>query len=315
MKLIKFLIPMLVLSLFLFTGCSDDDDDATVDAYAELSDYLVDNNMDLPAILTNWITTAEAIQGIGRDLVDYYIMDIRSSDAYNLGHIPGAELSTLGGILTDAVNNGGKDILIVCYSGQSAGHAVTALRLMGYTAQVLKWGMSSWSPDFDDSWENGTSSFAVGHANWTYSIGFTAMTEHDYPTFETEETEGMAILEERVNAMLAGGFKGINATDVLAAPGDYFINNYWTEAEATPYGNIAGAYRIKEDLAGDGFMYLDPDMTIVTYCWTGQTSSVVTAYLTVLGYDAKSLKFGANGMIYDSLTGHKWLGSGDYVYE
>jgi len=51
---------------------------------------------------------------------------------------------------------------------------------------------------------------------------------------------------------------------------------------------------------------LNPDGTVVTYCWTGQTSSMVTAYLSVLGYDAKSLKFGTNGMIHSTLESHKW---------
>ena len=34
----------------------------------------------------------------------------------------------------------------------------------------------------------------------------------------------------------------------------------------------------------------------MTYCYTGQTSAVVTAYLRVLGYDAYSLTFGMNGI-------------------
>jgi rhodanese-related sulfurtransferase len=52
---------------------------------------------------------------------------------------------------------------------------------------------------------------------------------------------------------------------------------------------------------------IDPDKTVVTYCWTGQTSSMVTAYLNVIGYNAVSLKFGANGMIYSNLESHKFV--------
>ena len=115
--------------------------------------------------------------------------------------------------------------------------------------------------------------------------------------------------------MLAGGFKGINAIDVLTTPTNYFINNYWAEADVETYGHISVAYRINPlTLAGDEMRHLDPSQTVVTYCWTGQTSSIITAYLTVLGYDATSLKFGANGMIYDQLSGHKWTASGDYTF-
>ena len=41
---------------------------------------------------------------------------------------------------------------------------------------------------------------------------------------------------------------------------------------------------------------------------------MMTAWLYVLGYDAKSLLFGANGMIYSDLTGHKWTASADLAY-
>ncbi len=51
---------------------------------------------------------------------------------------------------------------------------------------------------------------------------------------------------------------------------------------------------------------LPTDKTIVVYCYTGQTSANLAAYLRVLGYDAKSLKFGTNTMIYNTMPGTKW---------
>ena len=55
------------------------------------------------------------------------------------------------------------------------------------------------------------------------------------------------------------------------------------------------------------------------YCYTGQTSANMAAYLRVIGYNAKSLLFGANGMIYDDMTGGKWSDAAimgyDYVTE
>ena len=66
-------------------------------------------------------------------------------------------------------------------------------------------------------------------------------------------------------------------------------------------------------------MALDADLKtlptnkqVVVYCWTGQTSANLAAYLRVIGYDAKSLTYGANGMIYDKLSSHKW--SADAIY-
>ena len=51
---------------------------------------------------------------------------------------------------------------------------------------------------------------------------------------------------------------------------------------------------------------LPTNMPIVVYCWTGQHSSQVTAYLNTLGYEAYSLKFGSNNLFYNDLTAHKW---------
>ena len=51
---------------------------------------------------------------------------------------------------------------------------------------------------------------------------------------------------------------------------------------------------------------LPTDETVVVYCWTGQTAAATIAYLTVLGYDVRSIKFGVNSMIFDALPGHKW---------
>ncbi|HRY98386.1 MAG TPA: response regulator, partial [Bacteroidales bacterium] len=47
---------------------------------------------------------------------------------------------------------------------------------------------------------------------------------------------------------------------------------------------------------------LPTDKPVVVYCYTGQTSAFMAAYLRLLGYDAKSLLFGGNGMIYDNMA-------------
>ena len=79
--------------------------------------------------------------------------------------------------------------------------------------------------------------------------------------------------------------------------GIYFINNYFSEADYTAFGHIDGAYRINPlTLAGKEYNNLDASKEVVTYCYTGQTSAVISAYLNVLGYDAYSLKFGMNGL-------------------
>ena len=47
---------------------------------------------------------------------------------------------------------------------------------------------------------------------------------------------------------------------------------------------------------------LPTDKPVVVYCYTGQTSANLAAYLRLLGYDARTLLYGANGMIYDLMV-------------
>lgn len=316
-----FLLIALVPALML-TSCKKDKPDAPdVDpslSFKALKTYLVANNMDLPNVLDAWITTADAVNTLmidGDATNDYYIIDIRAAADYDAGHIAGAVNATLGTLLNQASSNGGKPILVVCYTGQTASHAAVALRLSGYpTAKVLKWGMAGWNSNYTGSWDGAIGD--AGAANWTAAPGNVAgNSNNSEPEYTTTATDGAAILTERVAAMLAGGFKGVAGATVAATPSNYFINNYWATGDVEHYGHISGAYRILPlSLAGGEYQNLDPKKQIVTYCWTGQTSSMVTAYLNILGYDAVSLKFGANSLIYSSLESHKWSASETRTY-
>ncbi|MCK5839847.1 MAG: rhodanese-like domain-containing protein [Bacteroidales bacterium] len=319
-KLLKYFLLIAILPMFVLVSCEKDDPDPdppVATSFEVLKGYMVAQNLDLNNMLDGWIITAGDVHGKG--IGDYYIMDIRSSGDFDtLGHIEGAVNSTLGGIVEDAAN-ATKPILVVCYTGQSAGHALIALRLSGYTdAKSLKFGMSSWNDHFAGPWNNNTGNEAIGNSNWATPPGDISdpVVYADEPNFISSFTSGEDILKERVDYMLANGFQGIVCTDVLANPTNYYINNYWAEGDVELYGNIKSAYRINPlTLAGEEYKNLDVAEVIVTYCWTGQTSSMITAYLNVMGYNAKSLKFGSNAMIHDNLLGHKWTTDTPKDYE
>ena len=171
--------------------------------------------------------------------------------------------------------------------------------------------MCSWNAATATSWPANVGNTAVGNSNWTAAPGDIAGNiEFGDPSFETTAPNAEEILNERIELLLNGGMNKISNADVLAAPGDFFINNFWAADDVAHYGNINGAYRIKPlTLANDEYKYLNPSATVVSYCWTGQTSSMVTAYLKVLGYNSKSLLFGTNGMIHENLESHKWSDS------
>jgi rhodanese-related sulfurtransferase len=135
--------------------------------------------------------------------------------------------------------------------------------------------------------------------------------EGDLPDLSTGFDTGADIFEARLNAVLAEGFgaAAIGNSTVLDNKEDYYIVNYWPAAEYADPGHIIGArqYEPKQDIALDAALKTLPtDQTIVVYCYTGQNSANLAAYLRLIGYDAKSLKFGTNGMIYDQMTKAKW---------
>jgi 3-mercaptopyruvate sulfurtransferase SseA len=175
--------------------------------------------------------------------------------------------------------------------------------------------MSGWNSKFD-KWTPNISDRALQSPNWSATNTIQQPVSFGYPKTAATETTGEAILRERVAYMLSKGLQGVAAADVLAAPTTFFINNYWTEADVNQYGHIKGAYRINETLkiANDGLKNLDPNSTIVVYCWTGQTSALVSSYLNVLGYNAKSISFGANALINSQLQKNKWTVSGNFPY-
>lgn len=308
-NLSKIMLWMAVLPLLFVMSCKDDDPAPATGAFGELSTYLQANSLDLDDILSGWIEKGipASVDDVPAFVDKYYIMDIRKQEHYDDGHIQTAVNSSLGSIVADAkAANPSKPILVVCYSGQSAAHAVVALRLSGFEdTKTLKWGMSGWNSE-NDVWSGNTSSFAVGHDNWTLPASPATAADNNYPEISSTAT-GAQLLEERVTFMTEKGFQGVLSADVVATPSDFFINNYWGTEHNELYGHISTAIRNNtHTLENGGFKDLDPSKTVVTYCWTGQTSSIITAYLTVLGYEAKSLKFGSNSMIYSELQSGKW---------
>ncbi|HRZ96078.1 MAG TPA: rhodanese-like domain-containing protein [Paludibacter sp.] len=319
LNLFKLALLSFTFSIIGFTSCVDPIEEPEVDHYKILTTYLKANSLDLNNMTTTWVIDAPTLNTAG--VTNSYIIDIRSAADFAIGHIEGAVNSTLANVVTTAQNAGTKPIVIACYTGQNAAVALVALRLNKISnCKILKWGMSGWNVKFD-SWTANISNQGKGHANWSTTNTIKTPVVFALPkitdaTLTAADTTGALILAKRITYMLSQGFRGINASDVLASPTSYFINNYWTDADVTKYGHIAGAYRLNETLtlAADGMKNLDASKTVVTYCWTGQTSALVSAYLTVLGYDAKGIKFGTNAMINADLMANKWTTSGNFPY-
>ncbi len=306
-------LAVVLVAMAAMWGCSDDDSPVTptqtaYEMMVEAGAAYINDSIDCPGVIS-------AADLVANGLENYTIFDIRSEQAYLDGHIPGAIHAGLGTILSDVAAKAlpmDANIVVACYSGQSAGHAKVALELMGYeNVKSLLFGMSSWCTATSGSWNGGIGNALGAGAETTNNNA--SLTTHTVPTLSDDVA---TVVADRVAAMLAGGFKGIAYTDMLAnGLENYFIVNYFGEADylgagtsGVP-GHIPGAFQFTpyasmgvDQMLGN----LPTDMPIVVYCWTGQHSSQITAYLNMLGYEAYSLKFGSNALFHDNLTAHKW---------
>ena len=278
------------VATFTFTGCKDTSE-PEAGGYETLTTYLKANNLDLNTITNGFVMGAPADGNVSAK----WVMDIRNATDFAAAHISGAHNVEFKNILT-AAKTADKPILVVCLSGQTACYATSLLRLAGYAdAQALKWGMSGWNSALD-KWTANCKDLSTA-TNWTTDA--TAAGSFAAPDWTSSTTDGATLLQERVEAVVAAGFKTVSNVDVLATPANYYINNYFSEAHYTGFGHVKGAVRVNPLLIDD-CSKLNPKAKVVTYCYTGQTSAVVTAYLNVLGFDAYSLTFGVNGMTHSN---------------
>lgn len=302
---------MLIVAAVLLglAGCDSDETSTSPVPVSEtevLVNYLEANGDYVNTSAPSIVTASVVFQDLYAQPPTQYIIDTRAAADFTAGHIEGAHNVPLADILDHVRSitaSSYNRIVVVCYSGQTAAYGASILRLMGYSNVFsMKFGMSAWDSVF------AATKWSANCLN-TRAMDFVSdplekNSPGSLPVLTTGETQGAAILEERVNNILTEGYGVATITEgsLFSQLSDYYIVNYWPAAEYTDPGHIPGAvqYTPKADLKLSTYLKTLPtDKPIVVYCYTGQTSSYVVAYLRVLGYDARSLLYGANAMIYD----------------
>lgn len=301
-RLILALLPLVLV--FAFTGCSDttEPDEATFADLATLGAAYI--NGSAPGVVSADVVAA--------DPSAYTILDLRSTEYYEAGHIEGAiDASNSTIVEMAATYYEGKPFLCACYTGHGAGHTVFALQMLGYEAYSLMWGHSGWNSTLASSWDGKCADQATPVTTAAPAL----TTTYDFPTLDDYSVDA------RLDVVLNGGSNFIWYADMeVAGLENYFIVNYFGEADylGTDYGvdggaqspgHIDGSYQFtpKASLGMDQMLeYLPTDMPVVVYCWTGQHGSQVAAYLNFLGYDAYDMIASSNNLWHSQLLGHKW---------
>jgi rhodanese-related sulfurtransferase len=318
-----YLLYLFIAATFVFfnVGCSSDETPPVVPPAINESEELVkyfEANGDFINTLVPTMKTATEVNTDITTAVNVAILDIRSAADFTLGHIQGAVNVAPDNLLTYYQTNNLSSktrVIIACYTGQTAGFATSVLRLAGYSNVFsLKWGMCSWA--YPSKWDQAKT---TGITN-PITKQITANAKNaagNFPTLSTGKTTGVEIRDARLAVVLAEGFgaASIDRTNLYTNLSNYYIVNYWPVADYD-LGHIEGAiqYTPKQDLKLATFLKTLPpkDKTIVVYCYSGQTSAFITAFLRALGYDAKSLLYGTNNLFYDTMPGTKWtVGDGN----
>jgi len=150
------LLPLLALGLTM--GCSESTTPVDTltpaeqfDAMVAAAETYINDDTQCPGVMA-----ATALQA---DLDNYTVIDIRSEADYDAGHIPGAYHSSLGTLLADLGTRAiptDQNIVVACYTGQTAGHAKIALEMLYPAIDIfsLKFGMAAWNETLTAKWDN-----------------------------------------------------------------------------------------------------------------------------------------------------------------
>ena len=263
--LLLFLIS--VFSFTFFVGCSEDE---SVNEYDVLLSYLEETDF-----INTYAPALKSAEAVHSDILTHasqYLIDIRSAAQFEAGHIDGAVRVDMKDLLdhVEAIADDYESIVIICVTGQTAAYATSLLRLMGYDNVVsMKFGMSSWNPDLDSWSANCASTYFQDFETTLNAIG----PAEEPPVLDTGKKSGASILKKRVETMLEEGFgeAAISASVVVPNASNYYIINYWPQAQYLDPGHIPGAYCYEpanHDLRSDKKLNTIPaDQTVVIYCY------------------------------------------------
>ncbi|MGM0378810.1 MAG: rhodanese-like domain-containing protein [Bacillota bacterium] len=203
---------------------------------------------------------------------DFYLLSIRQKDAYDEGHISGANLIAWEKGMQTRFSRLPKDkkIVVYCYSGQTAGQTTAALKLLGYDAVSLNGGMGVGS------------NAPLGWTNKEYQTEkTTALQRNIYDYFANKPDHSYMIAQDEMVQKVK------NDEDVfvldIRRKSDYdkghlkgAVNAPWGETIAKNLKNIPS------------------DKEVYVYCYSGQTAGQAVNTLNIAGFNARSVKYGWN---------------------
>lgn len=322
----------LILFVIIFQSCMEDINDPGEIGFSNAGDLITYfethgdfiNSSENPAL----ISADELYAVVDNSL----LLDLRTTSEFSSGHIQGAinlNISDLIDTLEIKDLNQFIKIVIISTTGQKAAYAVSLLRLFGFTnIYSLNYGMGQWNELFAKPWIE-----ARGDAeySWSFKVNYYSKPPlgKKLPTLSLSDSQGsnMSWIQSRIIAMLTEEAYSRSIGTVQELDDDYVrlhrkfenialicysepdlfdIKRFFKDVnppitwgghyQTTLYYNPSYDFKASTNL-----LTLPVNKTFYIYSYNGQRSQYITAYLRLLGYDARSVRFGAISMLYNKL--------------
>jgi rhodanese-related sulfurtransferase len=321
-----FLLGLVLISHSCLNDNSVRVDDIILDETAEILRYL-ESKGDFPN--TESAPALVSATELFNNLSQYFILDIRTPQEFSAGHIDLAiniSSAKLYGAVDSLYNNyPTQKIAVVSKNGQASSYFVCLLRLAGFVnVYSLNYGMASWNMSFADEWFNALRDVDQNFLNIEFpKKPFTHLPKLELPSsLKTIQEKTIFRIKEIISKSF---INGINYSENFSTN---IANSHFLVCYGQP--RLYGAPR---DLGSrghpentvwfrDAYLFefrsvnslqtLPNDQPILIYSGDGQLSACLAAYLNVLGYDVKTLLFGANQLFYWRLNADPQLAQ--YVF-
>ncbi len=321
---ILYIVSLLFCSTIL-TGCLKDKItppvEVSLNETAQLLFYLEDSG---DYINSDKAPSLVDVDEVFLNIQNYLLLDIRPSQNFTNGHIAGAinkSHSVLISFLDSIGYNNYSKIILISNNGQSSAFYTCLLRLYGFeNTYSMSYGMAAWNNAFSNEWLSAlqqNNEFLDEFTNYFVPLPqYSTLPEVSLSQSSVGESAKQRIkdlMQIDYNDNLGDGENTatIDYVSLMSTSGNYFIVCYdagllyndRAEGLKHPQSSVLLHSYPGVDLSSSKFLQvLPPHRKIILYSTNGELSAFAVAYLRVLGYDAKSVLFGANNMFYNILS-------------
>ena len=326
----KILCIIILIESSYFYGCLKDKITPPVEVplndTGQLLFYLEDEGDYINSEKAPSLVNAEEVYS---NMQNYLLLDIRSPQEFSSGHIEGALNKSHSDLIPfiDSINYSKySKIIIISKNGQSSAFYTCLLRLYGFgNTYSMSYGMATWNIVFSDEWFNALQQNPYLLESFTgvyyYSPPYSPLPKVVLSD-SSLETSAKHRIREFMNINYEDKLGSGESTStiefdrLMATAGNFFIVCYdagplyknHNEGILHPEESVWYRPPPASDLSSSRFLQnLPSDKKIAFYTTDGQLSAFAVAYLDVLGYNAKSVLFGANNMFYYALANSNTL--------